>query len=65
MVKIPYSLLLLVGSGPATENLSRVENIFLFGEGWKVSTPAEQVLDVMPLAEHWSNAAELERFFGL
>ncbi|MFC1923711.1 hypothetical protein ACFLY4_10540 [Chloroflexota bacterium] len=29
-----------------------------------MSTPVEQVLDVMPLAEHWSNAAELERFFG-
>ncbi len=58
-------LLTLVGCGPRTEDLEAVEHTPLPGDDWKVSTPAEQGLDPMLVAELYYNAAELETLYGL
>ena len=52
-------------SGPSTEDLEAVEYIPLPGDGWEVSTPAEQGLDPMLVAELYYNAAELETIYSL
>lgn len=61
-------LSMLVGcspSGPSTEDLEAVEYTPLPGDDWEVSTPAEQGLDPMLVAELYYNAAELETLYGL
>jgi CubicO group peptidase (beta-lactamase class C family) len=61
-------LSMLVGcgpSGPSTEDLKAVEYTPLPGDGWGVSTPAEQGLDPMLVAELYYNAAELETIYSL
>jgi CubicO group peptidase (beta-lactamase class C family) len=55
----------LVGCGPSTAELEAVDYTPLAGDGWKVSTPAEQGLDPRLVAELYLNAAELERLYGL
>ena len=55
----------LVGCGPSAEELEAVDYTPVAGDGWKVSTPAEQGLDPMLVAELFYNAAELERLYGL
>jgi CubicO group peptidase (beta-lactamase class C family) len=55
----------LVGCGPSTEELEAVDYTPLRGDGWQVSTPAEQGLDPMLVAELYLNAAELEKLYGL
>jgi CubicO group peptidase (beta-lactamase class C family) len=74
----PYSLLLitsvililsmLVGCGPSspsTEDLLAVEYTPLRGDDWEVSTPAEQGLDPLLVAEMYYNAAKLETIYSL
>ena len=58
-------LSMLVGCGPSTEDLEAVDYTPLPGDDWEVSTPAEQGLDPMLVAELYYNAAELERLYGL
>jgi len=61
-------LLMLVGcgpSGPSTEDLLAVEYTPLRGDDWEVSTPEEQGLDPMLVAELYFNAAELETIYSL
>jgi CubicO group peptidase (beta-lactamase class C family) len=58
-------LSMLVGCGPSTEDLEAVEYAPLPGDDWEVSTPAEQGLDPMLVAELYYNAAELETLYGL
>jgi CubicO group peptidase (beta-lactamase class C family) len=58
-------LSMLAGCGPSTEDLEAVEYTPLPGDDWKVSTPAEQGLDPMLVAELYLNAAELETIKGL
>lgn len=58
-------LSLLVGCGPSTEDLEAVDYTPLLGDDWEVSTPEEQGLDSMLLAELYYNAAELETLYGL
>jgi CubicO group peptidase (beta-lactamase class C family) len=58
-------LSILVGCSPRTEDLGAVEYTPLPGDDWKVSTPAEQGLDPLPVAELYLNAAELETLYGL
>ena len=58
-------LTMLVGCGPSPEDLKAVEYAPLTGEGWKVSTPAEQGQDPMHVAELYYNAAKLETIYGL
>jgi CubicO group peptidase (beta-lactamase class C family) len=62
LVLIPSGL---VGCGPRTEDLEAVDYTPLPGEDWEVSTPAEQGLDPMLVAELYHNAAELETLYGL
>jgi CubicO group peptidase (beta-lactamase class C family) len=58
-------LSMMVGYGPSTEDLEAVDYKPLPGDDWKVSTPAEQGLDPMLVAELYHNAAELETLYGL
>jgi len=55
----------LIGCGPSTEDLEAVDYTPLPGDDWKVSTPADQGLDPMVVAELYHNAAELETLYGL
>jgi CubicO group peptidase (beta-lactamase class C family) len=50
---------------PRTEDLEAVYYTPLPGDSWKVSTPAEQGLDPMLVAELYLDAAELETIYGL
>jgi len=69
--KLPFLLnllligLILVGCSPSTEQLEAVDYTPLTGNDWKVSTPAEQGLDPLLLAELYHNAAELETLYSL
>jgi CubicO group peptidase (beta-lactamase class C family) len=59
---------MLVGcgpSGPSAEELEAVEYTPLPGDDWKVSTPAEQGLDPMLVAELYYNADKLETLYSL
>ena len=49
--------LMLTGCGPSNENLEAVDYTPLVGDDWKVSTPLEQGLDPMLVAELYLNAA--------
>jgi hypothetical protein len=55
----------LVGCGPSAADLEAVDYTPLVTDDWKVSTPAEQGLDPMLVAELYLNAAELETLRGL
>ena len=50
---------------PRTEDLEAVEYTPLPEDDWEVSTPAEQGLDPMLVAELYLDAAELETLYGL
>jgi len=58
-------LLALPSSGPSIEDLLAVDYTPLPGDDWQVSTPAEQGLDPMLVAEVYYNAAELETIYSL
>ena len=61
-------LSMLVGcipSSPSIEDLEAVEYKPLSGDDWKVSTPAEQGLDPMLVAEVYYNADKLETIYSL
>jgi len=55
----------LAGCGPSIEDLLAVDYTPLPGDDWEVSTPAEQGLDPMLVAELYYNAAELETIYSL
>jgi len=65
IISVILALSVLVGCGPSTEELEAVDYTPLPGDDWKVSTPAEQGLDPMLVAELYFNAAELETLKGL
>jgi CubicO group peptidase (beta-lactamase class C family) len=58
-------LSILVGCSPSTEDFEAIDYSPLSGDDWKVSTPEEQGLDPMLLAELYQDAAELETLYGL
>ena len=58
-------LAMLVGCGSSTADLEAVDYTPLPGDDWQISTPAEQGLDPMLVAEFYLNAAELETLYGL
>ncbi len=64
-IGITLILSTLVGCGPLTAELEAVDYTPLPGDDWKVSTPTEQGLDPMLVAELYLNAAELETLYGL
>ena len=51
--------------GPSIEDLLAVDCTPLPGDDWEVSTPTEQDLDPMLVAEVYYNAAELETIYSL
>jgi len=55
----------LAGSGPSPKDLEAVDYTPLVRDDWEVSTPEEQGLDPMLVAELYHNAAELESIYGL
>lgn len=58
-------LLGLTGCSPSIDELKAVDYTPLVGDDWKASTPEEQGLDPMSVAELYHNAAELETLYGL
>ncbi len=58
-------LALLPGCSPSTEDLEAVDYAPLPGDDWQVSTPEQQGLDPMLVAELYHNAAGLETLYGL
>ncbi len=58
-------LSMLIACGPGTEELEAVEYTPLPGDDWKVSTPAEQGLDPMLVAELYLDAVEFSTLYGL
>jgi len=54
-----------VSRGPSDAELMAVEYTPLFGDDWTVSTPQEQGLDLMLVAELYYNAAELDAIYSL
>jgi CubicO group peptidase (beta-lactamase class C family) len=70
-----YSLLIIIivllvlptlaSSGPSIEDLLAVDYTPLPGDDWEVSTPTEQGLDPMLVAELYYNAAKVETIYSL
>ncbi len=58
-------LSMLVGCGPSIKDLEAVDYTPLSRDDWKVSTPEEQGLDPMLVAELYYNAAKLETIYSL
>ncbi|HET6444164.1 MAG TPA: serine hydrolase [candidate division Zixibacteria bacterium] len=58
-------LSMLAGCGPGIEDLAAAEYTPLPGDDWEVSTPAEQGLDPMLVAELYYDTAKLETIYGL
>jgi CubicO group peptidase (beta-lactamase class C family) len=54
-----------VSSGPSIEELLAVDYTPLPGDDWEVSTPEQQGLDPMLVAELYYNAAQLETIYSL
>ncbi|MGB5925732.1 MAG: serine hydrolase [Dehalococcoidia bacterium] len=55
----------LPGCGPSIEDLLAVDYTPLPGDDWDISTPSEQGLDPMLVAEVYYNAAQLETLYSL
>jgi CubicO group peptidase (beta-lactamase class C family) len=55
----------LIGCGPSAEDLATVDYTPLAGGDWLVSTPEEQGLDPMLVAQLYHEAAEMETLYGL
>jgi CubicO group peptidase (beta-lactamase class C family) len=65
-ISLSVILLMLIGcGGPSAEELAAVEYAPLPGSDWEVSTPEEQGLDPLLVAEMYHNAEELETLYGL
>ncbi|MEJ2354259.1 MAG: hypothetical protein P8Y03_31190 [Anaerolineales bacterium] len=58
-------LSMLAGCGPSSADLEAVDYAPLLGDDWEVSTPEEQGMDPMLVAELYHNASELETLYGL
>ena len=68
-VVLSLSILISLGlagcGGPSIQELEAVDYTPLPGDDWAVSTPEEQGLDPVFVAELYIKAAELERLYGL
>ncbi len=65
IISLVLILSALVGCGPSTEDIKAVDYTPLSRDDWKVSSPAEQGLDPMLVAELYYDAAKLETIYGL
>ena len=65
-INLSLILLMLIGCGdPSAEELAAVDYTPLVRDDWAVSTPEEQGLDPMLVAELYYDAVDLERLYGL
>jgi hypothetical protein len=65
-INLSLILLMLIGcGGPSAEELAAVDYMPLPGSDWEVSTPEEQGLDPLLVAELYYNAEQLETLYGL
>ena len=64
-ISVVLILLILAGCGSCKWNLDLIDYSPLSGGDWNVSTPEEQGLDPMLVAELYFNAAKLETLYGL
>jgi CubicO group peptidase (beta-lactamase class C family) len=55
----------LLGCGPSTLDLEAVDYTPLPGDDWEVSTPAEQGLDPILVAEMYFNATDMDTIYSL
>jgi len=60
-----FMLFMLAGCGPSTAALAAVDYTPLSRDDWQVSTPEEQGLDPLLVAELYHNAAKLETIYSL
>ena len=65
IISVILILSMLVGCGPSQADLAAVDYTPLQEDGWEVSTPTEQGLDPMLVAELYFNATRLSRLYGL
>jgi CubicO group peptidase (beta-lactamase class C family) len=68
LIKITFLILILsilVACGPSKEDLNSIDYTPLVRDDWPVSTPEEQGLDSLLVAEMYLNAAELETIYSL
>ena len=65
VVAVVLVLVFTLGRQPAIEDLLAVDYTPLPGDDWEISTPSEQGLDPMLVAEVYYNAAELETLYSL
>jgi CubicO group peptidase (beta-lactamase class C family) len=68
LIKIILSFLILptlAACGPSQQALNSVDYTPLFRDDWAVSTPEEQGLNSLSVAETYLNAAELETLYSL
>jgi CubicO group peptidase (beta-lactamase class C family) len=65
-INLSLILLMLIGcGGPSAEELEAVDYTPLVRDDWTVSTPEDQGLDPMLVAELYHNAEQLETLYGL
>jgi CubicO group peptidase (beta-lactamase class C family) len=64
-VSVILTLITLIGCAPRTEVLKTIKYAPVQRNDWNVSTPAEQELDPMLVAEMYYNAAKLETIHSL
>jgi CubicO group peptidase (beta-lactamase class C family) len=62
---IVLTVFIMLGCGCCTWDLDLVDYTPLPGDDWEVSTPEEEGLDPMQVAELYFNAAKLETLYGL
>ena len=65
LISATLILSMTVGCGPAAAELATVNYTPLSGDDWDISTPAEQGLDPMLVAEFYHNATEVETIYSL
>ena len=65
VVAVVLVLVFTLGRQPAIEDLLAVDYTPLPGDDWEISTPSEQGLDPMLVAQVYYNAAELETLYSL
>jgi CubicO group peptidase (beta-lactamase class C family) len=58
-------LSMLIGCGPSTQELEVINYTPLSGDDWEVSTPAEQGLDPVLVAELYYDAAQLDTLYSV
>ena len=64
-ITVLFIFITIAGCGPSTEDLGKIDYAPLPINDWKISTPKEQGLDPMIVAELYYNAKKLETIYSL